>query len=342
MILLDRGLERKKLKSAYDNDKGFSEIFRVNVKDQSIDVDRVVCSVQNQTGFVRGVNEVNGNIRSENNELKIRFSSVYAQILLMQFLNTPEKLWNWLTGKETPPDSYPKSKELKQALNYSDGGFYLTGSGNEITIFSGRSSFDAVHETLMEPGIFRTIRNVTRRTYLKDGFEIKIQRERLNPAISIQDRVTVKVCDMRDIVKLFHGDDKWRRVDEPLFNDRWYIALYSTTSLVEIYAKRWSNSNLFYNWTTSYQDGGWKLGHDFRESERHSDFDDIQKLINGDMPSGRIIDSNSNFVFHNFLVMVQESLQLRTDVSVQFDVFYNGWGHNKYWTWFGEGNNPWL
>ena len=92
MILLDRGLERKKLKSAYDNDKGFSEIFRVNVKDQSIDVDRVVCSVQNQTGFVRGVNEVNGNIRSENNELKIRFSSVYAQILLMQFLNTPEKL----------------------------------------------------------------------------------------------------------------------------------------------------------------------------------------------------------------------------------------------------------
>ena len=60
------------------------------------------------------------------------------------------------------------------------------------------------------------------------------------------------------------------------------------------------------------------------------------------MPSGRIIDSNSNFVFHNFLVMVQEALQLRTDVSVQFDVFYNGWGHNKYRTWFGEGNNPWL
>ena len=143
-----------------------------------------------------------------------------------------------MTGKETPPDSYPKSKELKQALDYSDGGFYLTGSGNEITIFSGRSSFYAVHETLMEPGIFRTIRNAARRTYLKDGFEIKIQRERLNPAISIQDRVTVKVCDTRDIVKLFHGDDKWRRVDEPLFNDRWYIALYSTTSLVEIYAKR--------------------------------------------------------------------------------------------------------
>lgn len=93
MILLDRGLERKKLKSAYDNDKGFSEIFRVNVKDQSIDVGRVVCSVQNQTGFVRGgVNEVSGNIRSEGNELKIRFSDVYAQILLMEFLNTPEKL----------------------------------------------------------------------------------------------------------------------------------------------------------------------------------------------------------------------------------------------------------
>ena len=143
-----------------------------------------------------------------------------------------------MTGKGTPPDSYPKSKELKEALDYSDGGFYLTGSDNEIPIFSGRSSFDAVREALMKPETFRTIRNAARRTYLKDGFEIKIQRERLNPAISIQDRVTVKVCDTRDIVKLFHGDDKWRRVDEPLFNDRWYIALYSTTSLVEIYAKR--------------------------------------------------------------------------------------------------------
>lgn len=143
-----------------------------------------------------------------------------------------------MTGKGTPPDSYSKSKELKEALVYSDGGFYLTRSGNEIPIFSGRSSFDAVREALMEPGTFRAIRNAARRTYLKDGFEIKIQRERLTPAISIDYRVTAEVHDMRDIVRLFHGDDKWRRVDEDLFNDRWYIALYSTVSLVEIYAKR--------------------------------------------------------------------------------------------------------